>query len=159
MAIAEELIPTSILEDLKGAAVEGASLVNISVEDSPLRIVTAIDSYIKNQPKGKSRVDNWENRALPVGSLWGEQLVREFGWEWRTTYLEGNQPSKAIGVFEKDRSLGVYPWHFIFGCLEYGEEVKVLLAYNFLKSGKIPELKPRGYLNLMEHIQYIVPPW
>jgi hypothetical protein len=90
--------------------------------------------------------------------LWGEQLVREFGWEWSAVTFHDHNDSKAIGVFTRDRSLAIYPWHFIVGCLENNATVTILLAFNMLVAGTIPPQEPNGYLNLMDHVIHIIPP-
>jgi hypothetical protein len=159
MNISEQAVEPNILSNMSGAAQEGATLVGVSVDDSPVKIVTAINAFVSNPSKPLlGRVDNWTDRALPIGTLWGEQLVREFGWEWSAVTFHDHNDSKAVGVFTKDRSLAVYPWHFVFGCLENKATVTILLAFNMLAGGGIPSQEPNGYLNLMEHVHHIVPP-
>src|SRR5579885_1191186 len=108
-----------MLANIEGSAGEGAELIGVSVDATPLAIVAAINAFVtKSQKRRSGRFDNWTDRALPLGSLWGCQLVRQFGWEWAGVIFHEPGDSKAFGVFAKDRSLAVYPWHFIFGCLE-----------------------------------------
>jgi hypothetical protein len=157
MRITEEQIKPSMLENLEGSAGEGAEMVGIAIDATPLEIVTAVNEYVSKPPK-KRRVDNWEERALPLGSLWGCQLVRQFGWEWSGVIFHDQGDSKAFGVFAKDRSLAVYPWHFIFGCLENKAPVTILLSFNMLAAGKVPAQEAKAYVNLMEGVHHIVPP-
>jgi hypothetical protein len=159
MNITEQAVEPHILSNMSGAAQQGAALVGVSVEDSPLKIVTAINAFVSNPPKtSPGRVDNWGDRALPIGTLWGEQMVREFGWEWSAVTFHDHNDSKAVGVFSPDRSLAIYPWHFVFGCLENKATVTILLAFNMLAAGKIPPQDPAGYLNVMDSVHHIVPP-
>lgn len=155
--VTEEKIPASMLANIEGAASEGAELVGVATDATPLEVVTAINEFVRKPPK-KRGVDNWTDRALPVGSLWGCQLAREFAWEWASATLHEHDDLKVTGVFNKDRSLAVYPWHFIFGCLENHAPVTILLSFNMLAAGKIPVQKAKAYVNLMEGVHHIVPP-
>jgi hypothetical protein len=159
MRVTEEPIDPDILESLAGAAGEGAELAEVSLGATPAEIVRAINDFVQRQHgEPTDDVDNWEDRALPLGSLWGMQLVRQFGWEWANVTLHDHGDVKAMGVFSADRSLAVYPFYFIFGCLEHQATVTILLAFNMLVEGKIPPLPAGGYANVMEGVHHIVPP-
>lgn len=157
--VTEEEIPASMLANIEGSAAEGADLVGVAVDAAPLEIVAAVNKFVSKPPKRRSgRVDNWTDRALPLGSLWGCQLVRQFGWEWAGVIFHEHGDSKAFGVFAKDRSLAVYPWHFIFGCLENKAPATILLSFNMLAAGRIPAQEAKAYVNLMDGVHHIVPP-
>lgn len=159
MSISEYTIEPHILAGIDGSAVEGASLTGIAVDDPPLKIVTALNTFVSKPPgRSSGRVDNWTDLALPLGSLWGQQIVRQFGWEWSSVVFHDRGDSKAIGVLSKDRSLAIYPWHFVFGCLENNATVTILLSYNMLLAGKVPAQEQGRYVNLMDHVHHIVPP-
>lgn len=160
MKITEGSIPDSTRESLIGAAGEGAEIIGVSLQSPPTEIVKAINAFVAKPPKKWffSKIDNWSDRALPLGCLWGLQLVREFDWEWTSVTFHGQGGSKAIGVFSKNRSIGVYPFEFIFGCLENQAPVTIMLAFNMLSSGKIPDLPPGEFQNLMDGVHHIVPP-
>jgi hypothetical protein len=157
MHVTEEKIEPSLLANIEGSAGEGAELAGVAIDAAPLEIVTAVNTFVSKPPR-KRGVDNWTDRALPLGSLWGCQLVRHFGWEWSRVTFHEHGDSKAIGVFSKDRSLAVYPWHFVFGCLENQAPVTILLSFNMLAAGKIPAQAAKAYVNLMEGVHHIVPP-
>jgi hypothetical protein len=157
MEVTEEYIKPDMLENIEGSAGEGAEMVGVAIDATPLEIITAVNQYVSKPPR-KRRVDNWEERALPLGSLWGCQLVRQFGWEWSSVIFHDQGDSKAIGVFAKDRSLAVYPWPFVFGCLENKAPVTILLSFYMLAAGQVPAQEARAYVNLMEGVQHIVPP-
>jgi hypothetical protein len=159
MHVTEEAIADRMLANIEGAAGEGAELVGVELDATPLEIITALNKFVSKPPRRRSKqVDNWTDRALPLGSLWGCQLAREFGWEWSSVIFHEHGDSKAIGVFAQDRSLAVYPWHFIFGCLENKATVTILLAFNMLAAGKIPAQPAKAYVNLMDGVHHIVPP-
>jgi hypothetical protein len=159
MSLFDYTVEPHILEGIDGSAVEGASLAGVATDDPPLKIVTAINAFVSKPPRGSSgRVDNWTDRALPLGSLWGQQLVRQFGWEWSGVVFHDRGDTKAIGVLTKDRSLAIYPWHFVFGCLENNAPVTILLSFNMLLANKIPAQNKGEYVNLMDHVHHVIPP-
>lgn len=159
MSISEDSIAPHILEGIEGSAVEGASLAGVAIDDPPVKIIAAINAFVSTPPRGSSGpVDNWTDRALPLGSLWGRQLAHQFGWEWSAVVFHDRGDAKAIGVSNGDRSLIIYPWHFVLGCLENKAPVTILLSFNMLLAGKIPAQKSGGYVNVMDHVGHVVPP-
>ena len=62
-----------------------------------------------------------------------------------------------VGVFSTDRSLAIYPFQFVHGCIHNGVPVTIMLAYNMLKNGAIPKLPPLGYVNLTDGVRHVVP--
>ncbi len=142
---------------LPGAAREGAQLAGVRESDEPLRIVEAINAFIANPPKAGflKRVDNWNERAMPLGALWGAQLVRQFGWQWAIVEDDGDD---SIGVVDPQRTMAVYPFDTIYGWLEEGAYPTLLLAFNMLAGGSLPAFPIRGYEPIMDGISHIVPP-
>lgn len=153
----EHPLPQEVANLLPGAAAEGAALVGVQMDVSPNQLIAAIDRFVAT-PQKKSmfkRVDNWNERAMPLGALWGIQLQRRFDWEW--VMLEFDDDS-AIAVFDRERTVGVYPFHYVFGCIENGVYPTIELAFNMLEAGQIPQFQPREYVNLMDGVRHIVPP-
>lgn len=153
----ESEIENNIISHFEAVANEGKELLDkLKVNDS-LELITAINEYVTAQSKlDLSEIDAWIERALPIGTLWGELYVKELGWEWIKVHFEDE--STAMGVFSKDRSVGIYPWHFVLGCIENGATVTILLAWNMLQGGAIPEHGKNSYTNLMDGVHYIIPP-
>ena len=57
---------------IEGAAREGAELVGVQVDTAPLEIVKAVNEFMRKQQRSSDRdLDNWTDRALPLGNLWG----------------------------------------------------------------------------------------
>jgi len=158
--VTEEPLADDTLALIPRSAREGAELVKVSVEAPPLEIVTAVYEYVARPPKKWfQKVDNWTDRALPLGSLWGLQMVRQFGWEWGAATLHDYDDQKCPGVFDPARSLAIYPFHYIFVCLENrAVTCTILLAFNMLLADAIPAQEPGGYENVMQHVMHIVPP-
>jgi hypothetical protein len=159
MRVTEEPIDPETLASLEDAAGEGAELAGIRLDAPPLEIVAAINAFVRREQEQPTEgVDYWEDRALPLGCLWGLQLVSHFGWEWANVTLHDHGDAQAMGVFSQDRSLAIYPFYFLFGCLENGAPVTVLLTFNMLESGKIPPQAAKSYVNVMDGARHIVPP-
>jgi hypothetical protein len=159
MSITEEPLPSDVRASIPGAAKEGAALVGVSLDDEPIRIIEAINEFVAKPKKGSwfKRIDNWNDRAMPLGALWGTQMVRRFGWDW-TFVVDREEDFKAIAVFHRNRSVGIYPFDYVFGCLESDVYPTILLAYNMLEAGSIPTGDARAYVNLMDGVRHIVTP-
>jgi hypothetical protein len=160
MSVTEETIAEDVQTMLPGAAQEGAALIGVPVEASPSAIIRSINEFIANPPKGSwfKKVDNWNERALPLGALWGVQMIRRFDWQWAMIVDHENDGDKVIGVFDARRSMGVHPFEYVFGCLEEGAYPTIELAYNMLEAGQIPVFEDRAYTNLMDGVHHVVPP-
>ncbi len=150
----------SIAKHLPGAAREGAQLVGVSIDEPPIRIVEAINAFIAAPPKKSwfKRIDNWNDRAMPLGSLWAAQMQRQFGWQWVSVIQHDHDDFHALAMFDEQRSIGIYPFHYVFGCLENQIYPTILLAFNMLLAGEIPRFERGAYVNLMDGVQHIVPP-
>jgi hypothetical protein len=125
---------------------------------SPKEIIATLDQYVHDLQQGRVEGPEGEDSEIFFGCLWGAQLVRQLGWEWANVTFHDYNDAHAIGVFSPDRSLAIYPFHFIFGCLENKAPVTILLSFNLLEDGtRIPELPARSYTNVMDHVHHIVP--
>src|SRR5262245_25002665 len=117
----EAPIKPSIFSNLKGAASDGAALLGVSISDDPDSIVAAIDAFVFAWQGGKrpaKKVIDPEDAPYTLGSLWGEQLVRKFGWDWKMVTFHEHGDSTAPGVLSPNRALAIYPIHFVIGCLQ-----------------------------------------
>ncbi len=94
--------------------------------------------------------------SLGLGFLWGNQLVRRFGWVWTCLHEQGQ--GEAYSVVTVDRSIAVHPTHFVRACLDDPRaDCTIMLAYNMLVAGKISGMPAQGYENLMWGVRRIVP--
>ena len=160
MNISENEIDAGMLENIRGCAGDAAAMLGLDLAKQPsTEIVEAVDSFVHNWQKGsREEVSEDDDLSLTLGSLWGEQMVKELGWEWAGVTFHEHGDAKAVGVFSADRSLAIYPFHFVYGCLENDAPVTIMLAFNMLRDGsKIPSLPPGGYENVMENVHHIVP--
>ena len=157
--ITESDVPSENAELITKVAASAAEFLQVDPRTaSPAEIVEAVDDYVHRMQKGTAPAPDGEQVEIFFGCLWGQQLVREFGWEWANVTFHDHDDVKALGVFSPDRSLAIYPFHFIIGCLENQAPVTIMLAYNLLKDGsEIPDLPSRGYENVMDNVHHIVP--
>jgi len=150
MSTTEEPVAESIARGIPGAAVEGAEIVGVDPSEGAKTKIEAINSFLTPKKSGwfgrntDTIIDNWTERSLPIGCLWGEIMVQHFGWSWANLIQHDHDDFKAISVVNDDRSLAIFPWHYCFGCLENDVHPTVLLAFNMLEAGKIPQQEPRG---------------
>lgn len=158
MAVFERALTPDIQASLPGAAREGAALLGIPYEADPAHLVGAIDAFVLNPPKAGffKRVDNWNERAMPLGALWGVQLERRFGWQWAMLEEDGET---SIGIVDPLRSMAVYPFDYVYGCLEQGGVPTIHLAFNMLAAGQLPPFPDRAFESIMDGIRHIVPPF
>lgn len=121
-------------------------------------IIAKLDQYVHELQQGKVPSPEGEEKEIFFGCLWGDQLVREFGWEWANVTFHDYEDAQAMGVFSPDRSLAIYPFHFIYGCFENKAPVTILLAHQVLSTpNRVPPLPARGYENVMDNVHHIVP--
>jgi len=158
--ITEHAIDSETLESIAGCAIDAAEMLHLDLESlTAAEIVNAVDNCVFSLQKGGGpKIPEVADPALTLGSLWGQQLVRELGWTWANVTFHKHEDSQAVGVFSPDRALAIYPFHFIWGCLENDASVTILLAYSMLKDGsRIPSLPTNAFENVMDNVHHIVP--
>lgn len=165
MSTTEELLTDDRLELYRGIAAEGAELLGVAIDDLPLKVIEAINQFIAEpkqvfSPKEceDAKIDNWTDRALPIGALWGQTMVSRFGWHWASLIQHDHDDLRVTAAINQDRSLVIYPFHYCFGCLENHIYPTILLAFNMLESGFIPPVPPNGFFNMMDGVRHIIPP-
>jgi len=162
-SITEEPIRSDTLARIKGCANDAIQVLGGNLaEADPATVVEAIDNFAYRWQKGDRPsadiVEDGEVARLIFGSLWGEQLDKQFGWQWAKVTFHDYGDSGAFGVFSPDRSFAVYPLDFMLGCLrDPNVDVTVMLSFNMLQAGTIPRMKEKSYTNVMEGVRRIVP--
>jgi hypothetical protein len=175
MRITESPIETTTLATIHACALEAAERLDLTGDEAtPQQLVAAVDEAVYglqreelSEPADDSAEvpddddgpdDELDDLAYTLGSLWGEQLVRQLGWQWGWVTFHDHADSRAVGVFSPDRALAIYPFHFIHGCLRNNAPVTILLAFDILVDGKrVPPLPPGGYENVMDNVHHAVP--
>jgi hypothetical protein len=158
MNIRETAIDPDLRCELDDWARRGVKLLGLDPgHDSAGTIIKSIDRQVFEMQQGRGRLVDLagdEDAVVILGSAWGAQLVRELGWQWSSVVFHDHGDIPAVGVFSVDRSLAIYPMHFIFGCLEHASPVTIALALTVLKDGsRVPPLPPGSFENVMEHIE------
>lgn len=159
--ISEEDPDAERMHLLHAVAQDAAGYLQLDPDTTPPKtIVEAVNNCIRNIQKGKpAPFPEDEEADLLLGCLWAEQVIKTFGWQWVNVTFHDHDDTKAVGVVSPDRSMAIYPFHFVYGCLENGVIPTVLLSYNMLlESDRVPDYPARSYVNIMDHIRHIVPP-
>ena len=158
MSISDTPLDGDLLSNIRDCAQEAAGLLSISLESPAEFIVEVLDLFAYQWQKGdRPTVPGGMDLSLTLGSLWGEQLVRELGWQW-SSVTNSETGTKMVGVVSVDRSLVIYPFHSIYACTQLEAPVNLLLSFNMLKSGSaIPTLPPQSYVNVTDSVRHVVP--
>ena len=156
----DEPLNDETMGSIRGCAGDALTVLGLNATADPAALIEAADDFAHRWQKGdrppSDAVEDTEQARLFFGSLWGEQLCRQFGWEWaRVVFGDG---SATFGVVSPDRSLAVYPLDFMLGCMQdAGVDVTVALSFNMLLAGSLPKMRRRSYTNVMDGVHRIVP--
>jgi hypothetical protein len=155
MNISERPLDDEMIETIEESLSIATQLLDIDGEHTPpLEVVTRLDRYVctlQSDPDSDSL--NFEELSLQLGSLWGRQLERALQWQWASVVFDQREEAQAVGVFSQDRRLAIYPFHFIFACLDQKTPVTILLAFTVLHDPKrIPALPDGAYENVMDNV-------
>ncbi len=158
-SLTEHAIGPELHGEIQRWSAEGSALLELSATAPAAEIVRSIDEFVFAWQKGqRPPLGPDQDLSVILGSLWGQQLVRELRWQWAAVSFNDGSDTNAVGVFSPDRSLAIYPFHFVFGCIDDSCPVTVLLAYNLLMDGsRIPALPENGYENVMDNVHHLVP--
>jgi hypothetical protein len=160
MIITERAIEAPRMQSVRESARRTNSLLGLDPADAtPTEIVGAVDLCVYDRQVSEDpQTDDDEILIFGLGSLWGEQLVRGLGWEWAQVVFHEYGDLEAMGVLSQDRSLAIYPYHFITGCIHNRAEVTIMLSFNMLSdTSAIPTVPARSYENVMDNVHHIVP--
>jgi hypothetical protein len=160
--ISEQPLGASVAGALAGSNQEGMRLLGISDPNAkPGMVVEAIDAFVYDWQKGRRPRDisiKPDDVPFALGSLWGEQMIRQFGWQWVKVAFLDRKNLVAHAVVSHDRSLVIYPFHFLMGCLsDSNVDATIMLSFNMLLANKTGVGEPYAYLNVMECVHRIVP--
>jgi len=162
MNIREEGVPEKVTGYIRAGAQDAVMFFGAEFADAePAKIVNAIDDVTRRWQTGYrpaiEDADDPVNAAWIFGSLWGQQIVRQFGWGWaKLTWLDSDN-AVAFGVVSPDRSLVVYPMNFVEAFMrDANMDVTVMLSFNMLLANASPAMPPRSYTNMMNYVQRVV---
>ena len=128
----EEPLSEDARENVTGMAHAAVAMLNdlqnakLDATDSPDRLVEAVSAGLEHLRAQGLEGEPREHRAIELGVLYGEQLVRAYGWRWAK--IGDNH-----AVVAPDASLYLTPVGFIFGfLLEPDKDLTVMLLFNML---------------------------
>jgi hypothetical protein len=143
--VSERPLAAKSMAALGPASQDGLRILGLSETAEPATIVEAIDAFVFRWQDGTRpdpKVLSADDAPFAMGSLWGAQLVRRFDWEWAVVTFHDKGDSVAPGVFAPDRSLVVYPMHYLMGALAHPSvDVTIALSFNMLEAGTIGAAK------------------
>ncbi len=159
MQIERRPIDDEMHQQIHQSCTEAQTLLRLTDTATSEQTVKSVDECVFAQQKAGGLDEEEEAElALKLGSLWGQQLVTNLGWQWATVTFGGDAQAQAVGVFSPDYSLAIYPFHFVLGCLANQAPVTIALAYNMLVDGRrIPTLPAGTFENVMDHVHHTVP--
>jgi hypothetical protein len=141
----------------------GLRLLQASEAAEPKTLVQAINMHVdewQSKRRGfvarlRSRAEDVTEMARALSVVWGDQMVRHFGWEW---ICEIHNDEENYAVTSPDRSLVIHAPQFIGQCLEEPEtDCTILLAFNMQNAGNFTGRAPREYVNVMSGVRRVVP--
>src|SRR3982750_4201850 len=98
--ISEEPIAPKMLVSIQGCAQDAMKLLGLNASTpDPKAIVTAIDAFVYDWQKGKRPAPDVldpQDAPFVIGSLWGEQLLARFNWQWAGVTFHDHGNSKAV---------------------------------------------------------------
>ncbi|CBN59064.1 MULTISPECIES: hypothetical protein [Kamptonema] len=163
MSIQERPLDLEEANEIQALSVETLGNLEILPSANPDAIVQKVDSF----------VDQWQTEpdsffkkyfthkpdpidvALGLGIVWGNQLVRQFSWEWVCIQDDGQD---WYGVVSPNRSLIIYPTYFIKACLDDSSiDCTAMLSFNMLAANDFSDLPENGYENFMQSVYRIIP--
>ena len=129
-------------------------------DSPPTRIVTAIHAYIdrhrrKHAGPSESRREGEEKpgnaqAARALATVWGDQFIRVFGWEWICVMFDGEE---HYVVVQPDRSLVIFAAEYIEACLDMETmDCAVKSAFDQLRANAIPPQEMLSYTSAMRWV-------
>lgn len=134
---AAKMIPQAIAAAQRAVSVD---LACTPMAETVQKVQSTIDENDKHAMADASLL------AAALGTLWGEVICREFGWEWAWV-REGD--IESAGIVAPTRSHVVFPQPYFYNLLaRRGRGPTSLELYNMIKSGTLPMAEPNSCLVL-----------
>jgi hypothetical protein len=144
---------------IKAVTNDAAGFLGVDpVNGSPDAIVQKIDATIVEMVFGRATsIPADEEPDLLLASLWGAQMVREFGWAWVDMQFDDGVDAAVVSP---ERDMVIYPFTFVAECLAKRRICTVELSFNMLVGRKAEMVfPPKSYEDVMMHIHHIIPPY
>lgn len=134
------------LELLKGTWYKACNYLRVTGQEEPKDIVKRISAAIDVLRTRSIQLEDEANYSAMLGALFGEQVVRAYGWEWTQV---GDEVRMPYAVAAPDRSEYIEPLQFIWQFLmDKRKDQVILLTYNML-SQQQPKVNVRTYQQII----------
>lgn len=142
-------LDSNALAEISGFAGDAKKLLRLWMTRNPRRIVTAIDRWIVEfRASGESYEENrLGGAAIRFGCLWGDAVVKEYGWQWIEACHDGDFDDTYFVVVSPNRGYVIYPvvraYHWL---TDRDREPFALFLFDTLPS--MPEAGENEYVNV-----------
>lgn len=141
-------LPKKAAKVIPQAVAQGEQLAEVDLAYTPsAEVVQKIHTLI--DVNGSRRDQSFADASLlaaTLGTLWGEVICREFGWEWAWV-RQGD--AESAGIASPTRSHVVFPQPYFYNLLaRRGRGPTSLELYSMIKSGTLPTAEPDSCLVL-----------
>ena len=161
MDCSERPVTDAILTNVRGCAAEARRVVGLTDASAPAERVAAADAFVYRWHRGDRRpADGVAPADVPFlfGSLWGEAVVDALGWTWAQVVFNRHPDTVATAVVSPDRSLAVFPIHYIAGLGDDPEaDCTIALSFDELAAGRVDGFTPGGFADVMDHVYRTAP--
>lgn len=111
------------------------------IDVEPKEVVGAIKIAIQTLRARKMTHDEVTDVAFALGYLYGEQLRKKFGWNWR--YVTQDNGFESYGVISADKAFVCFSIKSVYELLlDPQKDNASLLLFNMIDGGNIPEPEP-----------------
>ena len=142
-----------MLSTIHACAREGMMFLGLPDDTTPAAAIGAIDQFVRRWEQGQTGLPtsvDAEDIPYSLGCMWGQQLVKQFDWEWAMVTYHEQEGARAPGVVSPDRSLMLCPIHFLAGCLEGATPgADIAGSYRRLENLQDADTSPGAYVDLM----------
>ena len=161
MDCSERPVTEAILANVRGCAAEARRALGLAEGATPGEQLAAADGFVDRWQHGhRPAADVIAAADVPflLGSLWGEAVVAGLGWAWVQVVFNRHVDAVATAVVSPDRSLAIFPIHFLLGCLDDpAVDCTIALSYEVLAAGGLDGFTPGGYANVTDCVHRAVP--
>lgn len=139
--VREEEIPADQIQVIKGASEEAAEYLRLTGQETAKEVVRYIASAVTHLREHPLVKDEESRHAAMLGALFGEQVVRTYGWSW----AQVGDERMAYAVVAPDKSVYIEPLQYVWQLLlDKDKDSTVLLLFNMLADAQ-PNARSGAY--------------
>ena len=128
--VQEEEISAEDMGVIAGMQTEANEYLKLTGRETPKEVVVRISAAVEALRVNPLEHEEETRHATMLGALFGEQVVRAYGWSWAEI---GTLEQINIAVVAPDRSLYLEPLQFVWSYLaDKDREMTLLLTFNML---------------------------